>query len=240
MFDYEGETSNEATNDSHLYLQKKVPKKSENTSVEVPNLRNISQRWCTGEALCGPEIEYKNVPGSVYKYAIFIEGKYQKLLVGVLRMTGYEFNDDSILEVTKIAFTEQSYENVYGDVYESIQLYIKAALNQPNVCDPTEYRKLRAEGKISSAKPVERGECRHAHRFPVKRFRYDECKAIDKTKCDRLHMRLDERTDSFVLCRCGSQKSLFSHIKGMNENCSGHNSLEELCANCAAISKNLV
>jgi len=241
MYDYDGETTNEATN---LSFSSESPKKgglSRNSAAvattlvsrkaDVPLMTSLPQRWCTGENLTGPEIIYTNVPNSVYKHTIYMEGKYQIMLVGILRMQGYgnnvgidELYDN--LEVIKRPVSEATYKDIYQEVYDILQAKIQAALQVPVVESPTEYRKLHSEGKFLSTNEAvpasvkknkdSRGAvvcphttsradsllCQHAHRFPVKVSRHDDHCLGEQVRCDHLHMRHLDGRDEYELCHC--------------------------------------
>jgi len=286
MNDYDGETSNEATNQS--FFSVKSPEKaglSPNTaaravSVAVPPLKSLSQRWCTGENIAGPEIVYTAVPNSVYKHAIYLEGKYQVMLTAVLRMQGYGGNVggadelDYNLEVIKRPVCEENFTDAYQAVHAALQAKVQAALQVPVVESPAEYRKLRSEGRF--AQPDEavpaaakkrkdsRGAmvgpdttanadsqfCQHAHRFPVQVQRHDDACLVSETRCDHLHMRLNEEKDTYELCRClesavasAAPVSLFAAVTKEKENANAARSNTTgsvpYCANCQAVRDNL-
>jgi len=231
MYDYEGETSNEATNQSLAASNLSYKSFSGQISatanpVDVPALVSLPQRWCTGENLAGPEIVYTLVPNSVYKYAIYIEGKYQRMLVGILRMQGYGNNVgvdelDNNLEVVKRGpVSDTNYTEVYQEVHAALQAKVKEALQLPFVENPAEYRKLRSVGPLkkkndsrgvgpdTTATAGEGHFCQHAHRFPVQVHRHDDHALCGTVRCDRLHMRLNETRDTYELCRCLESTSL--------------------------------
>lgn len=278
MYDYEGETSNEATNQS--LAASNLSQKSFSGQIsatanpvdDVPALVSLPQRWCTGENLAGPEIAYTLVPNSVYKYAIYIEGKYQRMLVGILRMKGYgnvgvDEQDNNLEVVKRGPVSDSNYTEVYQEVHAALQAKVEDALQLPFVENPAEYRKLRSVGppkKKNDSRGVgpdttaTAGEghfCQHAHRFPVQVHRHDDHALCGAVRCDRLHMRLNESSDTYELCRClestslpkAESVSLFAQVTNLSVSGGDENATRSdanagcarYCANCLAIRDNV-
>ena len=202
------------------------------TGVQVPKEDQVAVRWCTGESISGPSVQYIPVGGN-YKTAIYIEGHYCKQLVGILRLIGYDNNDiasgeDNNLEVVCRPMANKDFAEVFAEVAGALAGRVEEALRvAPAASMPMEYRELKDRQQISNNGNVARkhragntdsrgsrvgkdsastqgeGICGGAHRVPVLHGEHADHLNSDKAHCFSLHMVFSEEKNTYELCTKG-------------------------------------
>ena len=120
---------------SGIIIDKTFESSSTSINIEgsaIPIQSTLSNRWATGESISGQNVSYTSV-GLNFKSSIYIEGKYCKTLVGILRLDGFNNTDgeDNNLEVVRKVFninSTDSYNDAYTFVYTQLQNKIQEAL----------------------------------------------------------------------------------------------------------------
>ena len=180
--EYDGETTNEASNLSFKTPNSPLKRKAKNVEevgVRVLSIEEVAKvlptLWSTGEVIVDQtsqgminwEMIVPAAKGSLFKASIFIEGSCFKMLKGVMRLKEYdedcklknESGEKTILadlEVRRKPLVEGSYEEL---VEELTSLLVNADRFKSAIETPADYHKLRlqnfqenAKGKSNSAR----------------------------------------------------------------------------------------
>ncbi len=235
--DYDGETTNEASNLSMKGVPGSPLKRNQQDlfTKEVEELkRTLPITWSTGEVIAEETSkglinwDLVNSEGSSFKASVIIEGKYHKMLKGLLRLKGYDRDEGDIscdLEIVRKPLERGEYEKMLDELSSLLEI----ASAQTEIKTPSEYHRMHRENKLTGnynkndtchhaspkkktkiPQPENTGACGSTHIFPVLTHSHDDVSHVGKVRCEGLHMRFDEslKEPGFVLCggECASEK----------------------------------
>ena len=231
----------------------------------VKALASMPTAWNTGEAITsGNSIKWLSMlPGSVYEYSEFVEGKYYPQLCYIVRLkgvqTGFISSDgEQYLEAIKVSCVDIKADPSKFAAYVQKKEILIAEMCKPARADMDEVGK-----HVKVQYPVHQkffgyrgdGRCAHAHVNPVTKNNKSTSGSI---KCDHLHMRWNETEDVWELCNCccsssnrADDTSIFSLVtgggaaaarRGSNSSNSGDNAQgddgAEYCVSCKCLRDN--
>lgn len=201
-----------------------VVTKAEISSKEVAALLDaLPSAWNTGEELTGGSSIpwaplYEN---SVYQYAEFIEGKYYPMLSFVVRLQGVQSgfitsDGEQFLESIKLPVEDLKKDASKLVAYLMKKEHLMTEMAKPartDIDDIKEHVKVEYPSDMIGMRKFfgyrRDGTCSHAHLAGIKRFSHGEGQCDDggefkrkKVRCDNLHMRYVEKTDSWEVCQC--------------------------------------
>ena len=179
--------------------------------------------WNTGEELGGGTIVPWNQihDGSVYQSAEFIEGKYYPMLAFVIRLQGVQSgfitsDGEQFLEMIKLPVEDLRNDASTFAAYLIKKEYLlceMARKERADLDDIKDHVKVEYPSDMIGMRKYfgyrGDGTCSHAHLAGIKRFSHGEGKRDvngefkrKKVRCDNLHMRYIEKTESWEICHC--------------------------------------
>lgn len=187
----------------------------------LAQLAALPVAWNTGEELTGGSpVQWGSLhEGSVYSVAEFIEGKYYPMLAFVVRLQGVQngfigSDGEQFIEAIKVPVEDVKRDADKYSQYVVKKEFLIAEMAKParsDIDDIKDHVKVEYPPNYFLKKNFgfrNDGTCAHVHLAGVKRFRHNEGKRdengefIRKIKCDRLHMRYAEKTDTWEVCNC--------------------------------------